>query len=232
MSQLTLVATVLALAAGALGGVAYQKASLAQTEVRELRAPRAEAPDRASVATLEGEVSRLANRVAVLELRAQAAAAAPVDAPAPRPADSAAPSEGDPRSRSPYDVGPLPKDRAQREAREKMVTAAVAAHWKAWGAKYGLNGRQTADLASLQSDAAKRRLDNQARMADGELTQPETRAANQEAAQDIRRKAQALLTAEQFTQFEADKGAEWGASYRKVREAEAKDVAPAPSGRN
>ncbi len=120
-------------------------------------------------------------------------------------------------------MGPVPKDAAQREERKQMVSNTVADHWKAWGAKHGLTARQTADLAALESDAAKRRLDNQAKLADGEITQPETRSRNQALAEEVRKKAQSLLPAEQLAQFEAEKGAEWGSSYRKVREADAKE---------
>jgi hypothetical protein len=224
MSKLTLVATALALAAGALGGAAYQKAALVQTEVRGLHASRSAPAEGPSVETLERDVGRLATRVAVLELRARSAAMPSVEATAAAPPDDEA-TPTDKRSRSPYDVGPIPKDDAQRAARKQMVSNAVAGHWKAWGAKHGLTERQTADLSSLQADAAKRRLDNQAQLSDHELTQPETRAANQAVAEDVRGKAKAILTAEQFAQFETDKGAEWGSSYRKVREAEAQEAA-------
>jgi hypothetical protein len=64
-------------------------------------------------------------------------------------------------------------------------------------------------------------------MTDHQLKQPEARADNQLATDEVRRKARELLTADQFAQFEADKGAEWGSSLRRIREAGAK-AASAP----
>ena len=125
-------------------------------------------------------------------------------------------------------MGPAPKDPQKREERKQRVVTVVDAYWKEWGAKYGLIPSQTEALSSMQVDAAKRKLDNQAKLVDREITQAEARADNQAASEDVRRKAQALLTPEQFTQFEADKGAEWGSSYRKVREAHAKAAGAAP----
>jgi hypothetical protein len=232
MSKLTLVATFLALAAGALGGSAYQKASVVETEVHRLHAARSDPDDGTAVEGVEREVSRLSTRVALLEGRARSAAAPPssttaaaVAAPAEPPAE---PIEKERRSRSPYDLGPMPKDAAEREARKQTVSSAVSAHWKAWGAKHGLSEQQSAALSSLESEAAKQRLDNQASLADGTVTARQTRANNQAVGEDVRRKAQGILTAEQLAQFDADKGGEWGSSYRKIREAEA----AAPGGGN
>ncbi len=222
MSNLNVVAVALALAAGALGGAAYQKAAGVQAEVRRLQTSRSAPVDEGALQGLEGNVNRIATRVATLEMRAQSAARQAEAPPAPQ-AEAPEPTEGERRGKSPYDLGPVPQDEAQRAARKKLVAAAVTAHWNAWGAKHGLTERQAADLAALQADAAKRRLDNQARLTDREQTQPETRASNQAVGDEVRDKAKALLTADQFAQFEADKGAEWGSSYRKIREAEAKE---------
>jgi hypothetical protein len=119
-------------------------------------------------------------------------------------------------------VGPPPKDREGREHRTQRVSATVDAFWKQWGAKHGLTSTQSEGLATIQVEAAKHKLDNQERMTDREITQAAVRANNQQVNEEVRRKAQALLTPEQFAQFDAEKGAEWGSSYRKVREAAAK----------
>ena len=149
-----------------------------------------------------------------------AAANAPSAAPAAEPAAE----PGHP----PDDVGPAPKEPEKREERQQRITATIDAHWKEWGAKNGLSEAQTEALSAMEVDAAKRKLDNQAKLMDHVQTQAATRADNEKTTEDVRQKARALLTPQQFTQFEADKGAEWGSSYRKVREAHAKGAAPAP----
>ncbi len=78
----------------------------------------------------------------------------------------------------------------------------------------------------MQVDAAKRRLDNQARLADRTITQVDGKADNAAAVEEVRQKARALLTVEQFAQFEAEKGAELGSSYRRLREAWTKAAPP------
>ena len=104
----------------------------------------------------------------------------------------------------------------------------MTSHWKAWAAKHGLTEQQSEVLAGVEADAATRKLENQAKLVDGTMTQPETRADNQRVNESVRRRAKALLTPEQFLQFEADRGGDWGSSIRKIREAEAKEVPGRP----
>jgi hypothetical protein len=217
VSKTTLFATLVGVVAGAIGVAGYRKASTLEDEIRRSKAaPVATTGDEA----LEAEVRRLESRVALLELRARTAPregdgpgapAAPAPAPAPEPpaAEPAHPHD---------DVGPAPKEPEKREERKQRVSATIDAFWKEWGAKNGLSPSQIQQLSAIQVEAAKRKLDNQAKMADHLITQPEARADNQAANDEVRRKAQALLSPAQLVQFEADKGAEWGSSYRKVRE--------------
>ena len=221
MSKIPMIPTLVGVIAGVIGGAAYHKASSLADEVHKPKAPLVE---KASVDALEDEVRRLQARVALLEVRVRLPRES--DAPSPSAAPAVDPSISTDKER-PDDVGPAPKGREKRDERKKRVAATIEAYWREWGAKHGLTSPQTESLTSMQVDVAKRKLDNQGHMADREMTQPEVRAANQVMTDEVRKKAQALLTADQFSQFEAENGAEFGSSYRKVREAHAK-AAPVP----
>jgi hypothetical protein len=223
MSKMTLFATFVGVLAGAVGIAGYHKAASLQ---EELRRPKAPLVDGSGDQALAGEVRRLEARVALLEQRDRSAphevtapsAPSPSSVPAPPSTDPSAPRE---TGGSAYVLGPVPKDPKERDARMQRVVTTITAYWKDWGAKYGLNQGQIDALASLQADAARRKVDNQARLIDQELTQAQSRADNQAVTEEVRRKAREMLTPQQFAQFEADKGAEYGSSYRKVREAAA-----------
>ncbi len=216
MPNFPLIPTLVGVIAGVIGGAAYHKASSLAEEVHK---PKAALVEKTSDDALEGELRRLQTRVALLEVRARLPHES--DAPSPAAAPSAEPSASTDKER-PDDVGPAPKGREKRDERKKRVAATIEAYWREWGAKHGLTTAQTESLTSMQVDVSQRKLDNQGHMADREMTQPEVRAANQVMTDEVRKKARALLTADQFSQFEAENGAEFGSSYRKVREAHAK----------
>jgi hypothetical protein len=177
---------------------------------------------------LNQRIARLEARVATLELRDQAESAPPTNDAPPVAAVSGLPSavaSAATRDDEPRVLSNDPKKRAERVERE---AATITAYWKEWGTKHGLSTTQIDGLAALQVTALKRKSDNQSRMVDGDMTQPAARVDNRAAVDEVRRGAKALLTPEQFAEFEADKGAEWGSSYRKVREAHAKAAASAP----
>lgn len=219
MSKTNLFAALVAVGAGALGAAAYHKASILEQEVHH---PKPTVVDRSDTEALAQDVRRLEARVAELEARARtregSAPAAPSPAPAPAADPDLEPVAAPDASGHPADVGQLPKDAAQREVRKERMVKTIDAFWKEWATKNGLSPTQTESLCAIEVEAAKRKLDNQARMADHEITQPQARVDNQAATDEVRRKAQGLLTPAQFAQFEADKGAEWGSSYRRVRE--------------
>lgn len=220
-SRSWLLPTLLGVVAGAIGVSAYHKASTLQEEVHKPKAPLVE---KTSDETLDATLRRLEARIALLEVRARAAPregeapsrAAPAD---PSAADTAAPND---------DATPAPKEANKREERRQRLNGVIGAYWKEWGTKHGLSPAQIDGLTAMQLEAGKRKLDNQDKMTDGKISQPEARTDNAAAVEEVRRKAKALLTPEQFAQFEAEKGAEWGSSYRKLREMHAKAGAAQP----
>lgn len=195
-----MLAVAVGVAAAAIGIAGYHKASTLQEEIRRPKAPVADHPGDDD---LEEAVHRLESRVARLESRDRSTARDP------EPADAGP---------SPDDGAPASKDPHRREEHKRKVSAAVEAYWKVWGAKHGLTPTQSDALAAMQVDAAKRRLDNRARLTEREITHEQVRTEGQVITEEVRRKARALLTPEQFAEFEAEKGAETGSSYRTVRE--------------
>ena len=222
MSKSNLLSTLIGVAAGAVAVAGYHKASSLQDEIRKPKAPIVETP---STDAIEEQVRRLETRVAILERTARST---PRDLAPPSPAPAAEPAEPAADAGHHDETEPLPKEREGLEHRKQRVSATVDAFWRLWGTKHGLTAAQSEGLAAIQVDAAKHKLDNQERMTEREMTQAAVRADNKVVNEDVRRKAQALLTPEQFAQFDADKGAEWGSSYRKVRDANAKMVATPP----
>ena len=213
MPKITFLATVISLAAGALAYAAYDKATSTQGDVRRLKAR--DGQESPAVEALEGEVNRLNARIAELERRARSA---------PREANAPAPSPATPTPSSSASAAPSSQPEAREAHRQEVVTA-VGAHWRAWGSKHKLTEAQSEDLARIQTEAATRKLDNQIKLVDGTMNQSDTRRENQAVNDVVRRKAKALLNAEQFAQFEADKGVEWGSSYRRVQAADTKGAA-------
>jgi hypothetical protein len=209
------VAVLLGVASGAIGVVAWEKASSLEENAHQHEAPVFDP----RVEALESNMHGLEARLAALEAAARNASRAP--SPVTRAAVLPPPTADSLSS----DAGPAvdpgdtaAQDRQKSEERVLRVGATVDAYWKGWGANHGLTQSQIDALASLQVEAAKRRLDDAAKLASHEITRDQGKADIDEAVEDVRQKARDLLTAEQFAQFEADKGAEWGSSYRKVRE--------------
>jgi hypothetical protein len=224
VSKLPLIPTLVGVVAGAIAVAGYHKASTLQDEVHRPPAPVADKP---GDEVLERELHQLQARVAALELRARVGpreADAPSAAPSPPFADPSAAADPD----RPEDVGPVPKDPKRQEERKKRISEYIGSYWKEWGAKHGLSTSQSEGLAQAQAEASLRRLDNQAKIADKTISQVQGKADNAAAAQEVRKKAQALLSPAQFGQFEDEKGAEWGSSFRRVHEMVAKAKAAAP----
>jgi hypothetical protein len=237
VTKSTLLAFVLAIAATTVAVLGYRRAGNLEEEVRQTKAAALSASSTTADA-LAAEVRRLETRIAALEARPSPVAAAPPTpgAPAPVATSSPAPAATEPStaevvgsSDSAHESAvSIIKDPKKRAEREQRIEATIDAYWRGWGAKYGLTEDQVEQLSTMELEVARRKLDNQVKLVNGEATQPSIRADNQAAVDDVRRKAQAVLTPAQFAQFEADKGAEYGSSYRKVREASAKDNGGSP----
>ncbi len=236
MSRSSLFAAFVGVAAGVVAAAGYHKAASVDEELRRIKTAKV-APARDE--ELAAEVRLLQSRVANLEERARSAPlerpvatapAAAAAAPVPALVEPAAPAPATPEASHPnsVDLRALVKDPQRNAERVRRVTTTVDAYWREWGARYGLNASQIDELSAAQAANAKRKLDNQMKMVSGEITQAAARADNQTATDELRRKAQTLLTAEQFAHFDAEKGAEWGSSYRMVREAAAKTAGTSP----
>jgi hypothetical protein len=189
-----------------------------------------ESPSPPSVATtardpaLESALQRLEQRVAALERAAPPPTGIvpqpPADAvEAPQTIDTTAPDAAT------KPVEPAPARTENTEQHKKRVAATVEMYWRDWADRNHLDPKQTEALTALQMEASARRLDAQARQTSKEISQTASRAENVLVTEDVRRKARELLTPEQFAQFEADKGAETGSSYRAVRDALTKAAA-------
>jgi hypothetical protein len=225
--------TLLAVLAG-LTGVAIAVFAVLRTlsvEQELARVRTAPAPPPANDA-LAAQVRRLEARIAALEARPQvapAASAPAASAPAAAPPGSAPTADLPPPSDGGHD-DPIAvmKDPKKRAERQQHIEATIEEYWRAWSSKHNLTDAQAEGLVQIQLEASRRKLDNQLKLTNGEVTQPAARADNQAATEEVRRKAQALLSPEQFAVFNAEKGAEWGSSYRKLREVYSKAGGGAP----
>jgi hypothetical protein len=220
----------------ALALLTYQRTSELSDELhRVTAAPASTATDDALSSKVDGLKSRLAvlearpvppatNESVLEEVRHLEARVAALEAhPAPLtlpPAPSASPSST--REPSGFDPASIIKDPQRRAEQQERVEATIDEYWRVWGAKHGLSDAQIEKLSAIEVEASRRKLENQVKLVNGELSQPGTRAENRAATDEVRRRAQELLTPEQLAQFNADKGAEWGSSYRMIREAAAR----------
>ena len=129
------------------------------------------------------------------------------------------PSAAEPRPQ-PDDLGPNPRrtPRAGRSGSGKVVSSTSTRYSrKDWGAKHGLTAaRSPRSWPATQADAGEApagQPDQAHRPPDHPATgrAPTTRRLPRTSGA---RRPRALMTPEQFTQFEADKGAEWGSSFK------------------
>jgi hypothetical protein len=230
LSKLAVAGLVVGLVAGAVGFAGYQDAARARDDVGRLRSTVTDPANKAPVEALQGDVARLTARVAELERSLRAAQPAPgtvAVAAAPGAAPGSAPGAAPPASSGSI-VDALSPAAEKLQVRQAQARSIVTEHWKKWGAEHGLTPKQTDQLASMQADASQHKLDNQAKMMEGTMRKGDVKADNASVTEDVRRKAKALLSNEQFAQFEADKGAEWGSSYRRVRDTKSPGAPPAP----
>jgi hypothetical protein len=221
MARSTLLSILIAIAGVGLGAAGLWRSLVAEDAASALRS---ELSARSQGANTGDDVRRLAGRVDALEARLgrlEASPAAPATAsavaqPEPPPADPGDATDA-PNSK-PHVRTSLPSSPVERAERRQKQAHVIETFWKRWGTEHGLSQHKIDELAAIESEATQRKLQNQEGLVDGLYSQKDTHDKNQAVTEDVRARAKALLSSEEFARFEADKGAEWGASYRHIRD--------------